>query len=155
MRVAMFGRSKRGGIGSGHALGVWVAVIGVGVSAGCAPKQKIPLDCVPREVDVYVDGERLDEIPAELTLRSDQPHTVFVKGPGIEPELVVLEHEEVEGRWLLSPPTLCVQPRLLEVRRELEIEIDRDVSAAPPSDEEDADGAVEVAPRPEFTPGSG
>jgi len=151
----MRGRSTRRGSRPGHAFGVWLAAIGIGASIGCAPRQKIPLDCVPREVDVYVDGERLDEIPAELTLRSDQPHTVFVKGPGIEPELVVLEHEEVDGRWLLSPPTLCVQPRLLEVRRELEIEIDRDVSAAPPSDDDDAGGAVEVAPLPEFTPGSG
>jgi len=134
--------------------GAWAAAFLAIAFVGCAPKQRIPLDCVPREVVLYVDGERLDEIPDELRLRSDEPHTVFVKGEAIEPELVVLSNDEVDGRWLLSPAKVCFQPRLREVRRELEIEIEPDVSAAPPSDEDDSHGTVEVEPPPEFAPGT-
>ena len=118
--------------------------------AACAPKQTIPLECIPREAVLYVDGERLDELPPELDLRSDRPHTIFLKGPGIEPALVVLSSEEVAGRSMLSPASVCVNPRLIEVRRQLELEIDPEVSAAPPPGAEEDGSTVEVAPLPEF-----
>jgi hypothetical protein len=126
----------------------------VAIVAACAPKQKIPLDCIPKEVVVYVDGERLDELPPELDLRSDEPHTVFVKGPGIHPELVVLSSSEVNGRMWLSPSSICIQPRLLEVRRELEFEIEPDVSAAPSDSDPEEESTTDVTPRPEFLPQS-
>ena len=120
--------------------------------AGCAAKQKIPLDCIPEEVVVYVDGERLDELPPELDLRSDEPHTIFLKGPGIEPELIVLTSEEVKGVSGLSPASICVHPRLKEVRRKLKFEIEQDVSAVPPENLPEDGSTTEVAPQPEFLP---
>lgn len=121
-------------------------------AAACAPKQKITLDCIPKEVVVYVDGERLDELPTELDLRSDAPHTVFVKGPGIEPKLVVLTSEELEGRSWLSPSSICVQPRLLEVRRELEFAIEEDAPAVPEEGAEETKSTTDIEPLPEFLP---
>jgi len=129
-----------------------LAVCALAACAACAAKQKIPLDCIPKEVVVYVDGERLDELPPELDLRRDRPHTIFLKGPGIAPELVVLSSEEVAGVSTLSPASVCVHPRLLDVRRRLEIEIDPEVSATPPSGERDPGSPVEVTPPPEFLP---
>jgi len=122
------------------------------LAAACAHKQTIPLDCIPKEVVVYVDGERLDELPSELDLRSDEPHTVFVKGPGIEPKLVVLTSEELEGRSWLSPSSICVQPRLLEVRRELEFEIDEAAPAVTEDGAEETESTIDVEPPPEFLP---
>lgn len=120
--------------------------------AACAPKQKIPLDCIPKEVVVYVDGERLDELPPELDLRSDEPHTIYWKGPGIESELIVLISEEVGGRSKLSPTSVCLHPRLIEVRRELEFAIDPDVSAAPPEGTRETGSITDVSPPAEFLP---
>ena len=101
-------------------------------TSGCAAKQKIAIGCVPEEVAIYVDGERLDELPDELDLRSDRPHTLFFKGEGYAPELVVLNSEEIDGKARLSPGEVCVKPRYLNVRRELEMAIEPDVAAEPP-----------------------
>ena len=120
----------------------------------CAPKQRIALDCVPEEVVVYVDGERLDEMPSELDLRSDEPHTLYFKGPGIAPELIVLESGEVSGKRRLTPENVCVKPRYLRVRRELELQIDPDVAAEPPPGAAENRSAIDVEPRPEFVPES-
>lgn len=118
----------------------------------CAPKQRIALDCVPEEVVVYVDGERLEEMPSELDLRSDQPHTLYFKGPAIAPELIVLESDEVSGKARLSPENVCVKPRYRMVNRELELQIDPDVAAEPPSGAAETRSAIDVEPRPDFVP---
>ena len=119
----------------------------------CASKQTIPLDCIPEEVVVYVDGERLDELPPELNLRRDEPHTIFMKGPGMKPELVVLRSEEISGRRMLTPASICLHPRRIEVRRELQFEIDPETSAVPASETSASDDTVDVVPPPEFPSG--
>jgi len=120
----------------------------------CAPKQKIALDCVPEEVVIYVDGERLEKLPSDLTMRSDQPHTLYFKGPGLVPELVVLNSEEVDGKATLSPSEVCVKPRYVQVGRELEMEIDPDVSSAAERGGEETGSTIEIEPRPDFLPGA-
>ena len=124
------------------------------VLVACAPKQKIPLDCVPEEVVIYVDGNRLDEMPSVLELRSDQPHTLYFKGSDFAPELVVLTSEEVEGKAKLSPAEVCVKPRYIGVKRELKMEIDRAASDAPSAGGEDLGSTIDVEPRPDFLPES-
>ena len=36
----------------------------------CAPKQKIQLDCVPKEVTIYVDKEPLPDVPDSIDLHT-------------------------------------------------------------------------------------
>ena len=62
-------------------------------------------------------------------LRSDQPHTLYFKGPDFVPELVVLNSEEIDGKARLSPSEVCVKPRYVQVKRELKMEIDPSVSS--------------------------
>jgi len=120
----------------------------------CAPKQKIALDCVPEEVVIYVDGEPLDEPPPALDLRSDRPHTLYFKGPGLVPELVVLNSGKMDGKAKLSPSEVCVKPRYVQVGRELEMKIDPNVSTAPPVGGEQDGSTIDVEPRPDFSPAS-
>jgi hypothetical protein len=131
-----------------------LAVTAVAVLAGCAPKQKIALDCVPEEVAIYVDGTRLENTPSDLELRSDEPHTLYFKGPDFVPELVVLNSEEIGGKPSLSPSEVCVKPRYVQVRRELRMEIDPAVSAGPPDGGGDLGSTIDVEPRPDFLPES-
>jgi hypothetical protein len=117
--------------------------------AGCATKQPIAIDCVPEEVVIYVDGERIDGVPEEIKLRRDRPHTLFFKGPGLEPELVVLNSTKVDGDAALEPAEVCVHPRYKRVGRTVQIEIAPDVSAGPPG-AANPPSTIEIAPRPEF-----
>ena len=116
---------------------------------GCATKQPIAIDCVPEEVVIYVDGERIDGVPEEIALSRDRPHTLYFKGPGIEPELVVLNSATVDGRDALEPAEVCVHPRYERVGREVRFEIDPDVAAGPP-ESADPRSTIDVEPRPEF-----
>jgi len=124
---------------------------GLIAALGCATKQPIAIDCVPEEVVIYVDGERIDGVPEEIALSRDRPHTLFFKGPGLEPELIVVNSTEVDGKAALEPAEVCVQPRYKRVGRTLRVEIEPDVAAGPPG----SDGppsTVEVEPRPDFEP---
>jgi len=95
----------------------------VAILAGCAAKQAIPLDCVTQEVVVYVDGRLLAEHPELLELRADQPHKLYFKRPGYEPQLVVLDsREDADGRPRLEPRDVCAELRPIGLDRELTIE---------------------------------
>lgn len=107
-------------------------LLAVVAALACAPKQRIALDCIPKEVTVYVDGEALEKTPSEISLRSDQPHTLFVKGPGYQPEMIVLTSEEGPDGHQLSPAEVCVRPRYVGVRRELQVEIENPVETPEP-----------------------
>jgi hypothetical protein len=100
----------------------------------CAPKQRIPLDrCVSEEVVVYVDGRLLEQGPASLELRSDEPHKLYVKRPGEPPRLVVLEPtQDGEGRPRLEPADPCTELVAVGLDRELTIEVDEHGGAAQP-----------------------
>ena len=128
------------------------AIATVVALVGCATKQQIPLNCLPEEVVVYVDGELLEGSPSALDLRSDRPHTLFFKGPGLVPELIVLSSEEVDGKATLSPSEVCVKPRYVRVGRELEMEIDPEVSSEPLIGAAEPESTIDVEPRPAFSP---
>ena len=99
-------------------------------SAGCAAKQTIPLDCIPEEVLVYVDGRLLEERPDALELSAGEPHKLYFKREGHESQLVVLDsHIDAEGKPQLSPADVCVKLVPVGVGRELTIEADEDAAS--------------------------
>jgi hypothetical protein len=109
-----------------------VAVATLAAGVACAAKQRVPLDCVPDEVTVYVDQRALEAVPETLELRSDRPHKVYLKGPGYEPQLIVLEPRRDEGgRTTLHPDRICVELVPVGVDRQLTLEIEEDGGAAP------------------------
>jgi hypothetical protein len=101
--------------------GIALVVLVVGA---CAHKQTIQLDCVPKDVTIYLDKVPLDRVPDSIALRTDQPHVLFFKGEGYEPTMVVLELEETADGPALSPRDLCFELNLSKRKRELEIEIE-------------------------------
>jgi hypothetical protein len=106
--------------------------IALAVVLGCAAKQRIALHCVPSEVTVYVDGRELGEAPDSIALRSDEPHTIFFKGAGYRPQMVVLNSWEEDGRKRLSPTDLCAEVAFVPMRPEVHMEIDPQVSEDAP-----------------------
>jgi len=101
--------------------GIALALLAVGA---CAHKQTVRLDCVPKDVTIYLDKVPLDRVPDSIALRTDQPHVLFFKGEGYEPMMVVLELEETADGPVLSPRDLCFELNLAKRERELQIEIE-------------------------------
>jgi len=101
------------------------AVLGAAaLTAGCAAKQRVALDCVPHEVSVYVDGRRLEGSPGSVELRADRPHTVFFKGGDYEPRMVVLEPREVGGKSELAPADVCSETAFVPMHPQVEMELE-------------------------------
>ena len=101
------------------------------VAFGCATSQRISLECVPKDVKVYVDGRLLEGSPKAVKLAKDQPHTVFFKGGGYQPQMVVFESQQREGKPVLDPVDLCSQVVFVEMQPELQVEVEPDASPAP------------------------
>lgn len=110
------------------------------VTGACAHTQTYQIDCIPRDVTIFLDGKPLDRAPADvkvfvdgapvddasesIDLRTDRPHVLFIKGEGYEPAMVVLEIEETEDGPALSPRDLCLGLDLTKRSRKLEIEVE-------------------------------
>lgn len=101
--------------------------------AGCvASTQRVALDCVPEQVEIFVDGRLLEEPTDELFLRSDEPHKIFVKRPGYEPRLLVLDTlRDEDGRARLDADSVCLELVPVGQRRQLRLEAD-DLEPGPP-----------------------
>ena len=109
-----------------------ICVVAVAAAAlGCASKQRVALDCVPHEVSVYVDGRKLDKTPESIELRKDEAHTVFFKGGGYPPQMVVLRSEDVDGEVRLLPADVCTEAVFVETRPEVQIEVEPGLSEEP------------------------
>jgi hypothetical protein len=92
-------------------------------AGGCVSTQSVRISCVPREVKIYVDGRELEGDEAKL--RTDRAHKIYAKGPGYEPQLVVLEPEVDEnGRAAFRDDELCVRVVPVGMGRELEVEVE-------------------------------
>lgn len=99
------------------------------LAIGCASTQTIPLDCMSEEMVIYVDGRMLEEHGA-LELRADEPHKLYFKHPGHEPQLIVLEPREgMDGGYVLEPANVCVELRAVGLDRELTVEVEDDADA--------------------------
>jgi len=95
------------------------------LAMSCAPKQKIPLGCVPKDITIFVDKKPLDSVPDEIALRADRPHTLFFRGGGYEPAMVVLESVDGENGPVLAPSEVCVELHFEERNRDVQFEIER------------------------------
>src|SRR5258705_10249410 len=94
-----------------------LAVVAI-ATAGCATTQNVRIECVPREVSVYVDGRLLDG--REAALRTDRPHKIYAKGPGFEPRLVVIEPDvDSRGRPAFRDDEVCLEVVPIGMGREL------------------------------------
>jgi hypothetical protein len=93
------------------------------VVGACAHKQTIRLDCVPKDVTIYLDKVPLDRVADSIDLRTDEPHLLFFRGEGYEPTMVVLEIEETADGPALSPRDLCLELNLVRRSRDLELEV--------------------------------
>ncbi|HKA14315.1 MAG TPA: hypothetical protein VKH41_04800 [Myxococcota bacterium] len=106
---------------------VFVAVAAC-AAAGCATAQTVRIQCVPREVAIYVDGRLIEG--NEAALSTDRAHKIYAKGAGFEPELVVVEPEVGEdGRPAFRDEDLCVRLVPIGMNRELEVEVEREGGA--------------------------
>ena len=99
---------------------------------GCAAKHRVALDCVPHDVTVYVDGRELRERPEAVELSRDEPHTVYFKGGGYRPQMIVFESTEVEGEHRLTPTDICSETIFAEMEPDVQMVIDPDVAEGPP-----------------------
>ena len=101
--------------------GLALVLLAVGA---CAHKQTYRLDCVPKDVTIFLDKVPLDGVPDSIDLRTDQPHVFFFKGEAYQPAMVVLDIEETADGPVLSPRDLCLEFNLARRNRELELEIE-------------------------------
>jgi hypothetical protein len=99
------------------------------LTAGCASRQAVSLACVPTDVRIYVDGRELERNPPELKLRTGEPHTLYFKGGGFQPQMVVLESQEEAGKRRLSNADVCQRLVFTPVSPEVRIEVDPDAVA--------------------------
>jgi hypothetical protein len=109
------------------------ALLSLAWLAGCASTQTVSLECVPSEVVVYVDGRALDGRPQEISLGVDEAHTLYFKGGSYQPQMVVMESEEVDGDRRLSHPDPCREVVFTEMAPEVHFDVaPEDVPAAAP-----------------------
>jgi hypothetical protein len=119
-----------------HALCLSSTLLASIAATGClSSTQRVSIQCVPEEVKVYVDGRLLEDDAAEgVVLRTDEPHKIFVKGPGYEPQLVVLEPGvDAEGRETLGPDDVCIEIVPVGMHRELDLEMEQDIVEETPA----------------------
>ena len=93
--------------------------------SACAARQAIPVRCVTHPVEIYVDGRLLEGTPALLELDTNEPHKVFVKAEGYEPQLYTFEPVlDAEGASIFERKDLCIELVPVGQGRVLEVEVD-------------------------------
>ena len=86
---------------------------------------------------------QLEGSPEEIALGTDAPHTVYLRGEGQKPQMVVMEPREVDGKTVLTNADLCRQVTFTEMRPELVVEIEEEEDDPPPVSE-----GADPAPKP-------
>ena len=110
-----------------------MTLFGVISLGACATRQAVPIQCVTHPVEIYVDGRLLEANPDLLELSTDEPHKVYVKAPGYEPQLYTFEPTvDAEGNPALDQDELCIELVPIAQGRELQVEIE-DPESAPAS----------------------
>ena len=99
-------------------------VLALLATSACAHKQRVRLDCVPKDITIYLDKVPLESVPDYVKLRTDQPHIFFFKGEGYESQMVVLDMEETEDGPALTPPDMCLDLNITKRSRDLDLNIE-------------------------------
>jgi hypothetical protein len=107
-----------------------VAAVGTAL-LGCATAQRVSLECVPKDVLVYVDGRLIEGSAKTLKLAKDEPHTVYLKGGGYQSQMLVFESRERDGKPELDPADLCSRVVFVEMQPELKLEVEPGAAPAP------------------------
>ena len=100
-------------------------------ASGCATSQRVSLECVPKDVLVYIDGRLLKGSPRTVKLAKDQPHTIFVKGGRYPSQMVVFESRQRDGKPVLDPSDLCSRVTFVEMQPEVRVEVEPDAPGTP------------------------
>jgi hypothetical protein len=92
---------------------------------GCAPWQVVAIDAEPAPIEVFVDGRRVVEMPADgLRLRADRSHILHFEREGYRAEQVVLERVAGEDPPRLNPDRVSVRLHPIEMRtRQIDVEL--------------------------------
>jgi len=98
---------------------------------GCAASQRVSLECVPKDVMVFVDGRLIEGSPKTVKLAKDQPHTVFLKGGRYQPQMVVFGSRQRDGKPVLDPVDLCSRVVFFEMEPEVKVEVEPDAAPTP------------------------
>ncbi len=104
------------------------AVLAALLVAGCAlifPFQRVAIEVVPADAEVFVDGKLAGARDRSPNLRADRDHSVFLKRDGYRSELVILRSDRTDGRPRLDPGTVRVGLRPLVPGHDLEVEVER------------------------------
>jgi len=80
---------------------------------------------VTERVEIFVDGQLLEGNPDLLELSVDEPHKVFIRAEGFEPQLIPFVPEPgVDGEMRLTPDKVCVELVPVGQGRQLKIELE-------------------------------
>jgi hypothetical protein len=83
----------------------------------------VRLDCVPKDITIYLDKVPLKSVPDYVKLRTDEPHVFFFKGEGYEPTMVVLDVDETDDGPALTPRDVCTELNIIRRSRDLDLDI--------------------------------
>ena len=103
-----------------------VLALGI-VFAGCVSSQRVGVASAPAGAEIYLDGIRVGETPAQVRLSRDRPHKIFLKLEGYRPELIVLERHTPDDRIdFLTPADVRVRlvPDVAGLDRDLDINVE-------------------------------
>jgi len=111
---------------------VGLLLLGVPWLAACAPWQVVEVEAEPAPIAVFVDGRRIEAVPASgIRLRADRAHVLHFERDGYRAEQVVIESIPGEAGPRLRPGQVEVRLRPAENRsRRIDVELEAEESGA-------------------------
>lgn len=86
-------------------------LLGLASPTGCTATQMVGLDVGPEPLILFVDGERMDQVPPELELTANRDHTLFFQREGYLSQLIVVKTTELGGKAHLEPERVKLRLR--------------------------------------------
>ena len=116
--------ARRAGRGQWTRMGI--LLLGAPWLVACAPWQVVGVEAEPAPVVVFVDGSRVEAIPASgIRLRADRAHILHFEREGYRAEQVVIESVSGEAGPRLRPGQVAVRLRPAENRgRRIDVELE-------------------------------
>ena len=92
-------------------LSVAVVLLGLASLTGCTATQMVGLDVGPEPLILFVDGERMEQVPPEVELTANRDHTLFFQREGYRSQLIVVKTTELGGKAHLEPERVKLRLR--------------------------------------------